>query len=134
MSNAAARAGLDSIVGTLEDGALLRIYTGTQPPTVDEDPTGTLLAELPLSTQAFGPSSDGGGFAIATASTISDDASADAGGDPGYFRMVTSGGVGVLQGTAGGPGSGAEIEFNSATFQAGGRVTMNGYTQKLFES
>jgi len=136
MTNNAAKAGLDAILALLGAGALLRVYTGAEPASADDPATGTLLAELAMTTPAaFGAATDGGGFALATAGAIADDASADAGGDPGYYRLITSGGTTVTQGTAGGPASGAEIEFSSGTFQAGGRVSINDFfTQKLFET
>jgi hypothetical protein len=136
MTNAAAQNGLDSILDTLGSASLLRVYDGTPP--VDAGTAlgaNTLLAELALDTpDAFGNSTDGGGFALATAGPIAPDSSADNAGTPTFFRMATSGGVAVLQGTAGGPASGAEIEFSTVPFQQGGSVTMSIYTQKLFES
>ena len=136
MTNPAARAGLDAILDTLSTNALLKIYDGTVPSDAGTALSGqTQLAELAMASNAFGNATDGGGFALATAAAIADDASADAAGTPTFFRMTTSGGVAILQGTAGGPGSGAEIEFSTVPFQLGGRVTMNDfYTQKLFES
>jgi len=137
MTNAAAQNGLNAILNTLSSGALLRVYSGSVPSDAGSSIGAAVqLAELAMDTpNAFGNSTDGGGFALATAGPIAEDASADAAGTPTFFRMTTSGGVAVLQGTAGGPSSGQEIEFSTVPFQLGGRVTIqNFYTQKLFES
>jgi len=56
------------------------------------------------------------------------DASANASGTIGHYRIYDSGGSTChVQGTAGGPASGAELVFDADTVTAGQSVTINTY-------
>ena len=76
------------------NGGTLKIYTGTQPATADEAPTGTLLVTITLPTPAFAAASGG---ARAKAGTWSGTAGATA--TAGWFRIATSADTGVLSTT-----------------------------------
>jgi hypothetical protein len=105
---------LDEITAAIGSSGLLRVYDGTQPAGPDTAVSGqTLLAELALSTTAAGAASSG----QLTFSSISDDTSADASGTPTWFRITTSGGTGVVDGSAA-VGSG-DLNFNAAIVATG---------------
>src|SRR5689334_9674025 len=104
MNNAQCLAMLDVAVdacdnGTANPSARLRIYSGSPPATADAAASGTLLAELAMSNPAFGSAADTNPGASAAAATITDDASADAAGTAGYFRIVDRNSVSRLQGS-----------------------------------
>lgn len=116
-ANAARDAALNANTATLNNGSV-RIYSGTAPADADASLSGnTLLAQLTLGATAFGSASSG----VATANTITADSSADATGTPTFFRLLTSGGTVVYQGTAG--ASGQECNL---TGLSGGQITVGG--------
>jgi len=79
--------------------ALLRVYDGTRPATGGT--ATTLLAELTFSDPAFGASASG----VLTASSITQDSSANATGAASWFRVVDSAGNAVMDGNCGTSGS-----------------------------
>ena len=112
ISNAGAIAALDALLDLLDVGGAgsIQIRSGTPPTNVEDVATGTLLATLTLSATAFAGATDANPGATASANTITGDASADATGTAGWFRAISGGGTGVIQGdvtaTSGGGGSG----------------------------
>ena len=110
---------LDEITADIGASGLLRIYDGTQPATGGAETTK--LAELALSATAG--STSGG---VLTLGAISDDASADATGTATWFRLCTSGGTAVVDGTVG--TSGADLNFDSVSFVSGGTVSVSSFT------
>jgi hypothetical protein len=105
------------------NAALLRIYTGTRPAT-GAAATGTLLGEL-VCGSPFAPAATSG---VLTANTIANDESADASGTAGWFRLVQSNGsTHVMDGTAGGSGSGAELILANANIVAGGVISVTSF-------
>ncbi len=108
---------MDEITGDIGASGLLRIYSGTRPATGGT--ATTLLAELALSATAAPASASG----VLTFSTISDDTSANATGTATWFRLTTSAGAAVVDGSVG--TSGADINFDSVSFVAGGNVAVS---------
>jgi hypothetical protein len=105
------------------NGARLRIYTGTKPAT-GAAATGTLLGEL-VCGSPFAPAAANG---VLTASAIANDSEADASGTAGWFRLVQSNGsTHVMDGTAGGSGSGAELILANANIVAGGVISVTSF-------
>ncbi len=90
---------LDSITSTIGSSGLLRIYDGSRP--ASGGAATTKLAELALSATSA-PSASGG---VLTFSTITQDSSADNTGTATWFRVTTSGGVFVIDGSVGTSGS-----------------------------
>lgn len=135
ISNAAAIAGLDAILALANTAGpgTFEVFTGTQPGTAEAVDSGTKLATLTLSADAFPDASDGGGLAQAVANVIGDDIDADADGSPGYFRVKDGNGAVVFQGTAGGPASGAEVEFDKSPFVLNDVVKITSFTAQLPE-
>lgn len=125
ISNAARSAAADAIVGLINAGAsagTLAIRTGSPPTNVADADSGTLLATLTMSDPAFGAAANG----VATASAIASDTNVDASGTAAHFRIKDSNALTVLQGTVG--TSGANINFDSVTFVAGGTCAITSLT------
>lgn len=111
---------LNTAIGT---SCQWRIYSGTQPAGPDSTVTGTLLAELTgYNVTAFGAVLNG----VLTASAITQDSSANATGTAGYFRILTSGSVAVIDGDVG--TSGADLNLNSTSITAGAIVQISSAT------
>ena len=107
--NARILAFLDLINTDCGTAATCKVYTGTEPATIDITATGTLLGTLTLANPAFGSAADAAPGGTLTAGVIADDASADSSGDPGYARIAHSDTTDILQVSAG-VGSG-ELDF-----------------------
>ena len=90
---------LDSITTAIGASGLLRIYDGTRP--ASGGAATTLLAQLALSATAA-PAASGG---VLTFNTITQDSSADATGTATWFRITTSGGTFVIDGSVATSGS-----------------------------
>ena len=119
---AVANAAADAAVA-LANGGKLRIYSGSQPATAATAVSGqTLLAELTLGSPAFGSASNG----VATANSITADSSADATGTAAWFRIVSSGGTGLWDGSVG--TSGSDLNLDSVSIVAGGNVSVSSFT------
>ena len=92
--------------------ANIRGRTGSQPADPDAAESGTLLFTLVMSDPAFGAAADDTPGGLITASSITDDSSADATGTLGYCRCAAtgSGADDVVDGEAG--TSGSDFNFN----------------------
>lgn len=111
---------LDEITAAIGTSGLLRIYDGTRPATGGT--ATTLLAELALSSTAAAAASSG----VLTFNAISSDTSANATGTATWWRLATSGGTAVIDGSAG--TSGADINFNSVSFVSGATIAVSSLT------
>lgn len=110
---------LDLIVTEIGASGLLRIYDGTKPAgPATAITTQVLLAELPLSATA-GTVSGG----VLTFSAITNDAAANAGGTASWYRVTTSAGVGVVDGTVG--TSASDLNLNTTSIVLGGPVQVS---------
>jgi len=92
---------LNTDIGT---SAQIIIYSGAAPADVATAPSGTLLVQFAGNATAFGSVGSGALTAGAVATVT-----ATATGTAGYFRINTSGGTAVVQGTCGLPASGADM-------------------------
>jgi len=124
ISDAARNAACDAIVDLLAAGGAgsLQFRTGSAPTNTTDADSGTLLATCALSATAFGAASSG----TATAAAIASDTNVDASGTPGHFRAKSGAGTVVLQGSVG--TSGADANFNSTSWVAGGTVAISSMT------
>lgn len=128
LANLGANAAADAVVDQA-DGGSLKIYAGTQPTNADTAVGGqTLLAELTFGTPAFGAASGG----VATANSITGDSSANATGTAAWFRVQTSGGSALWDGTVG--TSGADLNLNSTSIQSGAAVDVTSLTFTINKS
>ena len=90
---------LDQITSAIGASGLLRIYDGTRP--ASGGTATTLLAQLALSATSA-PAASGG---VLTFNAITQDSSADATGTATWFRVTTSGGTFVIDGSISTSGS-----------------------------
>lgn len=105
--------------------AVLQIRSGTQPAGPDTTASGTLLASITLNDPAFVES---GGILTIDDSPALTDASADATGTASWFRILTSAGTAVLDGSVTATGGGGDLTVSSISFQATAAVTITGGT------
>lgn len=111
---------LNNLIGT---SAKIRIYDGTQPAGPGTAiTTQTLLAELTGNASAFGTVSNG----VLTANAITADSTADNSGTASWFRVLTSGGTAVLDGTAG--TSNADLILTTTSIVAAANVSITSLT------
>lgn len=114
---------LDAIETTASTTPILRIYTGTQPSTCADAATGTLLAELTLPSDWMAAASSGSKAKSGTW----EDASANATGTAGYFRVLESTGTTThIQGTCG-IGTG-DLQLDNTSIASGQKVTITTFT------
>lgn len=105
--------------------AQIIIYTGTAPANVATAPTGTLLVQFAGNAGGFGTASSG----VLTASAVAN-VTAAATGTAGYFRINTSGGTAVLQGTCG--TSGTDMILTNTSINSGQTCTFTSMTITAF--
>lgn len=114
---------LDAITSAVGASGFIDIYSGTPPANVGTALSGnTLLAHLACSA-TFAAGASGG---VLTLNTITQDSSADNTGTATFFRITTSGGTAVVQGTVG--TSGADLNMNTVSIVAAGPVACTGFT------
>lgn len=124
MSTALRNARLDAITTAVGGSALIEIYTGAQPANCAAADSGTKLATLTgNATFASGASSG-----VLTLNSITGDSSADATGTAAHYRLKTSGGTCVMQGTVTATGGGGDMTFTSVSFVATEPITMTSWT------
>jgi len=117
----------DAFVDSIDTGGAgtLQIRTGSAPTNTTDADSGTLLATLTFSGTAFGAASAG----VATANAITSDSNVDATGTAAHFRIKNGSGTVVAQGTVG--TSGADINFDSVSFVAGGTAAITSLTMTM---
>lgn len=112
---------LDRITTDIGASGRLRIYDGTPPANANAALSGNnLLADLPLSA-TFAPAASGG---VLTASAITT-TNAALSGTAAFFRLTTSGGTAVLQGSMG--TSGQDLNMNTLAIVSGGPVAVSSF-------
>ncbi len=103
---------------------VLEFRTGSKPASPDDSATGTLLASITLADPSFGSAADG--VIELDNSPALQDASADATGTAAHFRIRTSAGAGVIDGTVTATGGGGDITVNTTSFVSGAAITITG--------
>ncbi len=113
---------INTAIGT---SGLMKFYTGIPPSDASVAATGTLLATLTCSS-TFGTVTtgvSGGASPNLTANAIAS-ANGVATGTPGYCRIETSAGVGVVDLDVGATGSGASVIMTPDTITTGAPVNV----------
>lgn len=124
LSVAVRNARLDAIETTIGTSAKLRVRTGAPPADCAAADTGTILATLDLPSDWLAAASGG---TKAKAGTWQD-ASADAAGTAGHFRIYdTAGTTSHIQGTVTATGGGGDLEVQNVVFAAGQAVTVTAF-------
>ncbi len=113
---------LDQVDVSLGASPLLRIYDGTQPTNVATAlGAQVLLAQLAMTADAF-PAASGGTI---TASSITDDSSADSDGTATWGTLTTAGGVRVVDFSV--STSAADLNLNTTSIQSGATVSVSSF-------
>lgn len=121
-------ASFDDIVNFGADifnGGFLQIYTGSQPASPSDAPIGTLLGTIPLPATAFTPSTGGAGAATIAGTWQSN---ALTNGNAGWFRLTDSLGANVIDGSAGGQTSGADLIMSNPSMNVGDQLIVTSVT------
>lgn len=116
----------DVVVDDIDAGSgagTIEIRSGTQPATANDTATGTLLGTLTFNDPAFGAANSSG---VATAGSITGDASADATGTATWARIKDSDGNTVFDCDVG--TSGATINLDSVSIVEAGTIDITSFT------
>lgn len=102
------------------------VYTGAQPASANDAPTGTLLVSFTLANPACGDAAVG----QAALAGVPISATAVADGDAGWFRAHDSGDTIALDGACGAVGSGEQLELSTVSIVVDSEVqiTSGGFT------
>lgn len=111
---------LDQITSAVGASGLLRIYDGSRP--ASGGAATTLLAELTCNA-TFAPSASGG---VLTLNAITQDSSANATGTATWFRITTSGGTFVIDGSV--STSGSDLNLTTTSIVATQPVSVTSFT------
>lgn len=126
ISAAARNAMGDSLITALGSSPLVLIYDGTQPAGPGTAiGSQVLLAELTCSATPA-PATSGG---VITFNSITQDSSANATGTASWYRLATSGGTGVVDGTVG--TSGSDLNLTTTSIVLGGPVSITSFTYTM---
>lgn len=132
MSILGCKTALNALTALVTASATIPIYSGAQPATTLTGASGTLLSSgLTMGATPFGAATNAtsNGLATATAGAITSDTNAAATGTAGYFRVVTTLSVVILQGNVG--TSGADMNLNTTSINAGDTVALTAFTITL---
>jgi hypothetical protein len=127
LNDAAKNAILDSGFDAVFNDGTLEIRSGPQPAAASDAASGTLLASITLPADAFAAASSG---AKAKSGTWSD-ASADAAGTAGWFRMKNSGDTARLDGSVTATGAGGDLTLDNTSIASAQAVTINSFSVSL---
>ncbi|TGT76722.1 MULTISPECIES: hypothetical protein [unclassified Mesorhizobium] len=121
-STSVRNAKLDAIEDTVGASAVLKIRSGSPPANCAAADTGTVLASIDLPADWMAPAA----AAVKVKAGTWQDASADANGTAGHFRIYDGLGVCHIQGSYG--TSGADMIGSSTSFSVGQPFTVNSFT------
>lgn len=123
MSVAVRNGMLNAIETAIGVSAILKIRTGAPPTNIVDADTGTVLATLNLPSDWLGAAAAG----VAAKAGTWQDASADAAGTAGHFRIyATDGTTQHIQGTV--AASAADLNVDNVVFAAGQSFTITSFT------
>lgn len=124
-SVAVRNAQLDAVETTVGAAPLLRIYSGSAPANCAAAASGTLLAEATLPSDWMAAASNGSKALSGTWQ----DASANAAGTAGHWRLYDSGGTTChAQGTVTATGGGGDMTLDNTSIASGQSVTITSFT------
>lgn len=120
------QARLAANVTAIGNAGLLKIYDGSQPASPDVAIGAQVLLSTHTCGSPFGPASTAAHPSVLTASAIGS-ATAAATSTASWFRITTSGGTAVIDGTAG-VGATFDLNLNSTSITSGQNVAINSLT------
>lgn len=126
LNNALANALLDLLDTELPATAVLEIRSGAKPG-AENAASGTLLASITLPATPWAAAATGSKAKNGTW----EDASADATGTAGHYRLKNAGDTRRIDGSVTGTGGGGDLELNSTSITAGQAVTINTFTYSI---
>lgn len=112
---------LDGFDAVFNSGTL-EIRSGAAPG-ADNVATGTVLATILLPADALAPAA----ARSKAKSGTWQDAAADAGGTAAHFRLTSSGGTHVVEGSVSATGGGGDLQLDTVTLVAGQPVTITSF-------
>ena len=116
---------LDAVETTVGTAPLLRIYSGSAPANCAAAASGTLLAEATLPSDWMEAANSGSKALSGTWQ----DASANATGTAGHWRLYDSGGTTChAQGTVTATGGGGDLTLDNTSIASGQSVTITSFT------
>ena len=125
LSVAVRNARLDAIESTIGTAAILEIRSGAQPADCATADSGTLLASMTLASDWMNAAASGQKTLLGTWQ----DASANAAGTAGHFRIKNSAGtVTGLQGSVTATGGGGDLQLDNTSIASGQVVTITAFT------
>lgn len=114
---------LDPITTAVGNAGLLKIYDGSQP----AGPATAIGAQVLLGTLTCAtPFAAGAAAGVLTAGAITQDSAADATGTATWYRLCTSGGTAIIDGSVG--TSGADLNLNTVSIVIGGPISVSSFT------
>ncbi len=124
-SDSVRNAKLDAIETTISTAPIMRIRTGSPPADCATADSGTVLATLTLPSDWMAAASGGSKAKSGTWQ----DASADAAGTAGHFRIYNSGDTTChMQGTVSATGGGGDMTVDNAVFASGQQFTVTTFS------
>lgn len=123
LSTTVRNATLDAIETTIGTSPTLEIRTGAAPANCAAADSGTVIATMTLPADWANAASGGTKTLLGTWQ----DASADAAGTAGHFRIKQSGTC-HAQGTCSGSGGGGDMTFDNAVFAVGQQINVTSFT------
>lgn len=120
------QARMADIVSNIGNAGLLKIYDGSQPASPDVAISTQTLLSTHTCGSPFAPASSSAHPSVLTANAIGS-ATAAATSTAAWFRITTSGGTAVVDGTAG-VGSTFDLNLTSTSFTSGQTVTITALT------
>lgn len=125
MTEAVRNGMLDAIETAIGTSAVLKIRSGSPPTNIGDADSGTVLATLSLPSDWMNAASAGSKTKAGTWS----DASADAAGTAGHFRVYASDGTTQhIQGTVTATSGGGDMELDNTNIALGQTVTITTFT------
>lgn len=112
---------------TIGVNAQIMIFSGTAPANVGTAATGTLLVQFAGNATAFGAAAS----AVLTAGAVAG-VNAAAAGTAGYYRINTSAGTAVTQGTITGTGGGGDMILTNTNIASGQACNFTSLTITAF--
>lgn len=122
LSTAARNASTDAITAIADSGtgpAVVKIYSGSKPASPQDAATGTLLATVTLGDPSFAASANGTATGTDPASV-----NAVASGTAAWFRLESSSGAAVFDGTVTATGAGGDMQLSSTALTSGAAVDL----------
>lgn len=113
--------GIETFIGV---SAILEIRSGAQPADCAAADSGTLLASMTLPSDWMAAAAAGSKAKSGTW----EDTSANAPGTAAHFRLKTSGGTCVMQGSVTATGGGGDVTLDNTSITAGQKVTITSFT------